>query len=178
MSINSGVKTLLSDYNLRITELAARSASLSVTTAASPSTGGTTTTPSAGGTTTTPAAGGTGTGPGANRRRRRLEAPGVSGGKNDLIKGLPDTSELSSRELETLRELEKDQTLLNMKEQRRNMFIDFRNYYREAINEKYKEFEIELIVYDEVEQFKNDWNNASFDYPFGPRKSILNDFVF
>ena len=156
--------------------MAARSGT--TTTTPTPSAGGTTPTPSAGDTTALPAAGGTGTGTGVNRRRRRLEPPAIEGGNNDLIKGLPDTSLMSSRELETLRELEKAQTLLNKKEQRRNMFIDFRTYYRDGLNMKLKEFEIDLIVYDEVERFKNDWNNASFDYPFGPRKSILNNYVF
>lgn len=38
-----------------------------------------------------------------------------------------------------------------------------------------KQFELELLVYDEVEYFRP-WDHAEFDYPFTARKTLVEQF--
>jgi hypothetical protein len=45
------------------------------------------------------------------------------------------------------------------------------------LNARIKEFDIELVVYDEVEYFKQ-WDDDSFNYPYTPRKTLIGSYKF
>ena len=47
--------------------------------------------------------------------------------------------------------------------------------YIEYINSLFSTIEFELVLYDEVEYFKN-YNDPEFDYPYSDRKTKLGSF--
>lgn len=50
-------------------------------------------------------------------------------------------------------------------------------YYEVKIQTMMKTFDIELVVYDETEYFR-EFDDPEFNYPFQPRKSILSAYKF
>ena len=53
----------------------------------------------------------------------------------------------------------------------------FNTDFRNRVSEKFQEYEVELVVYDEVEYFY-DHDHESFDYPYTHRKEFLSFWKF
>ena len=49
--------------------------------------------------------------------------------------------------------------------------------YIERINKIFSEFDVDLVVYDEIENFRNS-NHDQFNYPFDKRKTKISSYVF
>jgi hypothetical protein len=49
--------------------------------------------------------------------------------------------------------------------------------YKQEVTDLFHEFQIELIVNDEVEQFRN-YDDTQFYYPYQKRKEVLNQVGF
>ena len=53
----------------------------------------------------------------------------------------------------------------------------YETHYIKELNAQLKEFDIELVVYDEIEYFRN-WEAESFNYPYTGRKQLIGSYKF
>lgn len=53
----------------------------------------------------------------------------------------------------------------------------FQTYYFAQMSAKLKQYDVDLIVYDETEFFRP-WNDPLFDYPYVKRKNHLTSYKF
>ena len=44
------------------------------------------------------------------------------------------------------------------------------------IEKLYRKYELDLILYDEIEKFR-DWDEDNFSYPFQDRKTIISEVI-
>lgn len=58
-----------------------------------------------------------------------------------------------------------------------NFFKDHMDAFEDYINSLFQEFEFELVIYDEIEYFKN-YRDPEFFYPYQQRKTNIGNFVF
>ena len=49
--------------------------------------------------------------------------------------------------------------------------------YQKTIDQSFRLFDFDLVVYDEIEYFR-DYTHKLFDYPFQPRKNKLSTYSF
>jgi len=56
-------------------------------------------------------------------------------------------------------------------------FESYQKYYKRKISYLLKQFNLELVVYDEEEQFRMH-NHGLFMYPYTPRKNLINSYKF
>ena len=49
------------------------------------------------------------------------------------------------------------------------------SWYESHLNELLNEFSLQLVVYDEIEQYR-EWNEKLFQYPFQNRKTLAEEF--
>ena len=60
---------------------------------------------------------------------------------------------------------------------RREYFLAFEEYYVKQLDAKLETFDLQLIVYDEIEYFQR-YDNIRFNYPYTDRKSELRTYKF
>jgi hypothetical protein len=53
-------------------------------------------------------------------------------------------------------------------------YIGYKNEYHKYVREIVDLFKVEVVVYDEVEHWREDKNDSNFDYPYMPRRSVIN----
>ena len=58
-----------------------------------------------------------------------------------------------------------------------HVFKQFEDHFDKTLQDKMNLFDIDLVIYDETEFFK-DWNDPLFNYPFTNRKSLIQRFKF
>jgi hypothetical protein len=56
-------------------------------------------------------------------------------------------------------------------------YLIFQDFYKDQINTMVNSFDIELVLYDETEYFR-EYSEAQFNYPFTPRKTKIKTFKF
>ena len=66
-------------------------------------------------------------------------------------------------------------TLIKEYKYKKNYFEKYEKFFIGNIDKTMKQFELELLVYDEVEYFRP-WDHPEFDYPFTPRKTLVEQF--
>lgn len=56
-------------------------------------------------------------------------------------------------------------------------FTEMQTSFESKVDDSFRLFDFDLVVYDEVEYFR-DYTHNLFDYPFQPRKNKLSTFNF
>ena len=60
---------------------------------------------------------------------------------------------------------------------RNSYFIQYKEYFQKEIQKKLVAFDIDFVLYDEVEYFQQ-YSHPLFNYPYTPRKNILTSQKF
>jgi len=61
--------------------------------------------------------------------------------------------------------------------ERNKYFLQYQTYFQNQIKKQILGFDIDLVVYDETEYFRQH-DHPLFNYPYTPRKNLLTSYKF
>ena len=98
-------------------------------------------------------------------------------GNQEYISYVENLSNLRTAERALLQQILQNQVDIRKYKQQAVYYGQFQLWYFSQISSKLKEFDVELVIYDEMEHFRQ-WNNPLFPYPYSLRKNVLNSYKF